>query len=258
VSSSYGSIAGATELSVEKVSKRFAGLQALDSVSLLLRPGEILGLIGPNGSGKSTLVNVVTGFLKPEAGRILVNGIDITGWEPRKIAPLGLARTFQTVRLFLDLTVIENVEVGAVSVLGMRRPEAKQRAYELLERLGIANRAEMRASELAYGDLRRTEVARALATSPNYLMLDEPAAGLNEAESESLREILASIPREFNLGMMIIDHEMRLIMRLCDRLHVLNYGATIGEGKPDEIRRNKAVVEAYLGTEKTEWSHASA
>jgi branched-chain amino acid transport system ATP-binding protein len=247
-----GAQAGVTELVTEEIVKDFIGLRALDHVSLRLGPGEILGLIGPNGSGKSTLVNVVTGFLKPEGGRVLVNGVDITGWEPRKIAPLGLARTFQTVRLFQDLTVLENVEVGAVSILGMPRPEAKQRAYELLDRLGIAHRAGMRASQLAYGDLRRTEVARALATNPSFLMLDEPAAGLNEAEGEDLLETLAPIPEEFGLGMMVIDHEMRLIMRLCDRLHVLNFGATIGEGKPEEIRKNSAVVEAYLGTEKKE------
>lgn len=247
----------ARALVVEGVTKDFVGLRALDSVNLRLERGEILGLIGPNGSGKTTLINVMTGFLKPTAGRIKVNGVDITHWAPHKIAPLGLARTFQTIKLFLGLTVLENVEVAAVS-MGMRRARARQRAYEVLERLGETHLAGLPASALPYGAERRVEIARALATGPNFLLLDEPAAGLNEGESDDLLRTLTRIPRETGCGMLIVDHDMRLIMRLCDRVHVLNYGKTIGEGVPEEVRKNPAVLEAYLGTSRKENGRAGS
>lgn len=247
----------AAALVVEGVTKDFVGLRALDSVNLRLERGEILGLIGPNGSGKTTLINVMTGFLKPTAGRIKVNGVDITHWAPHKIAPLGLARTFQTIKLFLGLTVLENVEVAAVS-MGMRRTRARQRAYEVLERLGERHLADLPASALPYGAERRVEIARALATGPNFLLLDEPAAGLNEGESDDLLKTLTRIPRETGCGMLIVDHDMRLIMRLCDRVHVLNYGKTIGEGVPEEVRKNPAVLEAYLGTSRKENGRAGS
>jgi ABC-type branched-subunit amino acid transport system ATPase component len=227
------------------LTKDFVGLRALDSVSLTLERGEILGLIGPNGSGKTTLINVVTGFLKPTEGRVRVGDVDITGWPPHKIASLGLARTFQTLKLFLGLTVLENVEVAAVSA-GLPRRQARQQAYELLESLGATRLADLPAGALPYGQERRVEIARALATNPSFLLLDEPAAGLNEAESDDLLQTLAPIPQQTNCGMMIVDHDMRLIMRLCDRLHVLNYGKTIGEGSPDKVHRNPTVIEAYL------------
>ena len=244
-------------LVVEGVTKDFVGLRALNSVSLTLEQGEILGLIGPNGSGKTTLINVVTGFLKPTQGRIGVGDVDITNWPPHKIAPLGLARTFQTIKLFLGLTVLENVEVAAVSA-GLPRRRARQRAYAVLERLGATQLADLPAGALPYGQERRVEVARALATNPSFLLLDEPAAGLSEAESDDLLQTLASIPQETGCGMLIVDHDMRLIMRLCDRVHVLNYGKTIGEGTPGEVRRNPAVIEAYLGAPAQESSRASA
>jgi len=247
----------AAALVVEDATKDFVGLRALDSVSLTLERGNILGLIGPNGSGKTTLINVVTGFLKPTAGHILINGVDITNWPPHKIAPLGLVRTFQTIKLFLGLTVLENVEVAAVSA-GLSRHRARQRAYEVLERFGATRLADLPAGALPYGAERRVEIARALAMNPNFLLLDEPAAGLNEAESEDLLQTLTSIPQETGCGMLIVDHDMRLIMRLCDRLHVLNYGKTIGKGSPDEVRRNPAVIEAYLGAPAQEGSCASA
>lgn len=247
----------AAALVIENLTKDFVGLRALDSVSLRLERGEILGLIGPNGSGKTTLINVVTGFLKPTEGRIKMDDVDITGWPPHKIAALGLARTFQTLKLFLGLTVLENVEVAAVSA-GLPRRQARQRAYEVLESLGAERLTDLPAEALPYGQERCVEIARALATNPNFLLLDEPAAGLNEAESENLLQTLASIPKETGCGMLIVDHDMRLIMRLCDRLHVLNYGRTIGEGSPDEIHRNPAVIEAYLGASAQESSHASA
>jgi ABC-type branched-subunit amino acid transport system ATPase component len=239
--------AGAGALIVDEITKDFVGLRALDSVSLRLERGEILGLIGPNGSGKTTLINVVTGFMKPTQGRIRVDGVDITQWPPHKIARYGLARTFQTIKLFKELTVLENVEVSAVS-MGLPRGPARERAYQVLGSLGAERLADTPAGALPYGEERRVEIARALATGPNFLMLDEPAAGLTETESEELLQMLASIPAKTGCGMLIIDHDMRLIMRLCDRLHVLNYGGTIGEGSPEEVRANPAVIEAYLGT----------
>ena len=244
-------------LVVDDLTKDFVGLRALDSVSLNLERGEILGLIGPNGSGKTTLINVVTGFLKPTRGRIRVGDVDITGWPPHKIAHLGVARTFQTIKLFLGLTVLENVEVAAVS-LGIPRREARERSYDVLDSLGAARLAAVPAGGLPYGEERRVEIARALATNPTFLLLDEPAAGLTEGESDDLLHTLASIPPETGCGMLIIDHDMRLIMRLCDRLHVLNYGATIGQGAPDEVRRDAAVIEAYLGVSSQERSRVKS
>jgi len=240
-----------TALVVEGVTKDFAGLRALDDVSLKLEKGEILGLIGPNGSGKTTLINIMTGFLRPSTGRIRINGVDITNWSPHKITPLGLARTFQTIRLFPQLTVFENVEVAAVSA-GLRRSSAAELTCSKLEQLGVAEMAELQAGALPYGAERRVEIARALATTPTFMLLDEPAAGLNEAESDELLHILASIPQVTGCGILIVDHDMRLIMRLCHRIHVLNYGRTIGEGKPEQVRKNPAVLQAYLGTSTTE------
>lgn len=247
----------ATALVVEGVTKDFVGLRALDDVSLRLDRGEILGLIGPNGSGKTTLINVMTGFLKPTLGRIKVDGVDITSWSPHKIAPLGLARTFQTIKLFPKLSVFENVEVAAVCA-GLPRSKTKHLVYDVLDQLGVVEFVDLPAGALPYGAERRVEISRALATSPNFVLLDEPAAGLNETESDDLLQILASIPELAGCGILIVDHDMRLIMRLCHRVHVLNYGKTIGEGKPDEVRRNPAVLEAYLGTSAPESKRVSS
>jgi ABC-type branched-subunit amino acid transport system ATPase component len=233
-------------LIVERVSKRFAGLLALDGVSIRVDQGEIVGLIGPNGSGKTTLINVVTGHMPPSDGRIEVDGVDITGRPAHRIARIGVARTFQRVRLFSDLTVLENVKVAAVGV-GRRGRQARHEARVLLDELGLAAWSERLAGELPYGLERRVEVARALATSPKYLLLDEPAAGLDEGESDDLLRTLAPIPADRGLGILIIDHDMSLIMRLCNRLHVLNYGKTIGAGTPDQVRNIPEVVAAYLG-----------
>jgi branched-chain amino acid transport system ATP-binding protein len=247
----------AAGLVVEGVTKDFVGLRALDSVSLGLERGEILGLIGPNGSGKTTLINILTGFLKPTAGQIRIDGIDITNWSPHRIAPLGLTRTFQTIKLFLGLTVLENVEVAAVSA-DLPRARARIRAHEALERLGVSGLAGHPAGGLPYGAERRVEIARALATAPNYMLLDEPAAGLNQSESDDLLKSLAAIPQDTGCGILIVDHDMRLIMRLCHRVHVLNYGKTIGEGLPEQVRQNAAVVQAYLGTSSSEKPRASS
>lgn len=246
MSDTSASASNHSTLIVQGLCKYFVGLRALDGVSLTLSRGEILGLIGPNGSGKTTLINVVTGLLPATSGRVFVDGLEITNKKPHQIARAGLARTFQTIRLFRELTVLENVEVAAVS-FGLSRPQARKRALEVLEEIGVARWAKMRAGALPYGLERRVEVARALATQPKFLFLDEPAAGLNEEESEELLQILASIPARKNLGMLIVEHDMQLIMRLCHRLHVLNHGKTIGEGTPEEVRRIPAVVQAYLG-----------
>ena len=234
-------------LTVKNLVKNFIGLTAVDDLNLTLRQGEILGLIGPNGSGKSTSINVITGLLKPSAGRVLVNDTEITGWPAHKIAGMGLARTFQTIKLFPDLTVLENVEVGAVSAGSLRR-QAKEQAHTVLRELGIDHLAGLPANTLPFGDERRVEIARALAREPYFLLLDEPAAGLNEQESDDLLGTLRGIPDKWNCGILIVDHDMRLIMRLCNRLQVLNYGQTIGAGSPEEIRRNPRVIEAYLGS----------
>jgi branched-chain amino acid transport system ATP-binding protein len=237
-------------LSVRGISKYFVGLRALDNVSLALRRGEILGLIGPNGSGKTTLINVVTGLLPASGGQVFVGDVEITARKPFQIAHAGLARTFQTIRLFRDLSVLENVEVAAVSA-GLSRAEARRLALLVLDEIGISRWAELRAGGLPYGLERRVEIARALATRPKFLFLDEPAAGLNDEEGEELLAVLTALPLKKNLGLLIVDHDMRLIMRLCHRLHVLNYGKTIGEGRPEEVRKIPAVIQAYLGRTAT-------
>jgi len=219
----------------------------LDGVSLGLIPGEILGLIGPNGSGKTTLLNVLTGQVAPLAGRILCQGEEITGLKPREIARKGVARSFQIVRLFHNLTVRENVEAAAVAQ-GASRPLAQQKADGLLAEFGLTARAEDFAATLNFGDKRRVEIARALAAEPRFLLLDEPAAGMNQEESEALLTLLAALPAERALGLLIIDHDMPLIMRLCESLHVLASGRTIAEGDVESVRNHPAVIEAYLGS----------
>ena len=251
MSSSANGNRRALPLVVEGVTKHFAGLRALDDVSLTLEQGEILGLIGPNGSGKSTLINIISGLIPATKGRITADGADLTGKPAFEIARAGVARTYQTIRLFSGLTVLENVEVAAVGV-GQPRGMARDLAYSLLEELGLDRWAEMPAGALPYGHERSVEIARALAMKPKHLLLDEPAAGLNEEESDDLLERLGGMPERKNLGMLIVDHDMRLIMRLCNRLHVLNYGKTIGEGKPEEVRQIPAVLEAYLRSSHTE------
>lgn len=233
-------------LVVRDVTKRFAGLAALQNVSLTLKQGQILGLIGPNGSGKTTLINVVTGLLPSDGGQVLVGDKDITNKHSYEVAHTGVSRTFQTIRLFRELTVQENVEVAALSV-GFPRREARTLAAQALREMGIEGWSESLAGELPYGLERRVEVSRALAMKPKFLLVDEPAAGLNEDESSELMEILRPIPQKKSLGMMIVDHDMRLIMGLCHHLHVLNYGKTIGEGSPEEVRKIPAVIQAYLG-----------
>jgi branched-chain amino acid transport system ATP-binding protein len=224
----------------------FGGVRAVDGVGLALRKGEILGLIGPNGAGKTTLVNALSGFQKPTAGTVLLDGTDVTGWSPHRLARRGLARTFQSVRLFPDLTVLENVELGGVGV-GMRRPAARRWARDLLERLRLADKAALYATGLPHGLERRLGIVRALAAKPAFLLLDEPAAGLNEQESDELVASLSLIRDDFSCALMVIEHDMRVIMRLCERIQVLDHGKTISIGTPTEVRQDPAVLVAYLG-----------
>ncbi len=233
----------------EGVCVYFEGVKAVDEVDFVLRRGEIVGLIGPNGAGKTTLVNVITGFQAPTAGTVRLRGTDVVGWPPFRLARAGLARTFQNIRLFGDLTVLENVEVGAVG-MGLHRPVARRQARELLETMRLAAKERERASALPHGDERRLEIARALATDPTFLLLDEPAAGLNEVESDVLVDTIRELRDRLGCGVLVIEHDMRVIMRLCERIQVLDHGRTIANGTPEEVRANPAVVEAYLGTRR--------
>ena len=234
-------------LVVEGLTKDFAGLRALDGVSLRLAPGEILGLIGPNGSGKTTLVNVVTGLLAPTQGRIVVDDVQVAGRAAHVIARAGVARTFQSVKLFRSLTVAENVEVGALGT-GRSRAVASQTTRDLLEQLGLEAWRWTLAGALPFGLERMVEIARALATGCRYLLLDEPAAGLDEDETDALLERLTTIPQSGERGLLVIDHDMRLIMPLCSRIQVLAHGQTIAEGPAAAVQRDPAVIEAYLGS----------
>ena len=242
-----GAGAGAdAALEARDVFVHFEGVRAIDGASLILRHDEILGLIGPNGAGKTTLVNVLTGFQRPDRGSVWLSGINVTGRPPYRLARDGIARTFQGVRLFDGLTVFENVEAGALGV-GLGRRAARERAGQVLDWLKIYDRAHMRAGALPFGEERRIGLARALAMVPRFLLLDEPAAGLNEKECDEMREVIAGIRNRFDCGILLIDHNMAVIMGICDRINVLDRGRTIAEGGPDEIRANPIVREAYLG-----------
>jgi branched-chain amino acid transport system ATP-binding protein len=228
------------------VSRSFEGVHALRDVTLELRRGEIVGLIGPNGAGKSTLVNVLSGFDRPSSGTIELEGRDVTRWRPSRRGRAGLARTFQHSHAFRSLSVRENVEVAALGA-GLSPGAARARADELLAALGLADNADAPASALAQGDERRLGVARALATDPSFVLLDEPAAGLPEAELPGLSDAVRSVRDGRDAGVLLIDHNMGLIMEICDRIHVLDQGRTLAEGTPVEVRANLDVAAAYLG-----------
>ena len=233
-------------LRASAVSRSFAGLLALQEVTLELHRHEVVGLIGPNGAGKSTLVNVLTGFDRPTAGSVELGGRDVTKWSATAPRPCGLARTFQHSRSFRSLSVRENVEVAALGVGAGPRARAR-RADELLELLGLRHVAGHPAAALAHGDERRLGVARALATEPRFVLMDEPAAGLPEAEVPEFAAVVRSVRDDHEAGVLLIDHNMALVMEVCDRIQVLDQGRTLAQGTPAEIRGNLDVTAAYLG-----------
>ena len=230
------------------VSKRFGGVHALRNVSLRLREGDVAGLIGPNGSGKTTFLNCLSGVFPPTTGRVALDGRPI----PRRghaVARRGVVRTFQNIRLFGWLTALQNVEVGALGAGRARRGSSHRHALQTLAQLGIDRLADRYAGTLSYGDQRRLEIARALAAQPRFLLLDEPAAGMNEAESAELGAAVQAIRKEHGCGVLVVEHDLRLIMRICDHVVVLNEGEVIASGSPGDVRTDPAVVAAYIGTD---------
>ena len=250
-----------TIIEVRDVTMRFGGLTAVSQLDIRIPRGGIVGLIGPNGAGKTTVFNGLTGFYTPQEGQVIFNGRDITGVRPHAICAAGMARTFQNIRLFHNETALENVMIGChvrrkshwwSAVLGLAAGEEaaiRARAAELLDRVGLAAHADEKASALPYGAQRRLEIARALATKPEFLLLDEPAAGMNPQESMELMRFIRQIRDEFGLTILLIEHDMKVVMGVCEHIWVLEYGQIIADGEPEAIRSNPRVIEAYLGEE---------
>ncbi|MBZ4658369.1 MAG: transporter ATP-binding protein [Desulfacinum sp.] len=249
---------------LESLVMQFGGLTAVNDFSISIEPGELVGLIGPNGAGKTTVFNMITGFLTPTSGRVLWQGEDITGLRVHQITARGIARTFQNIRLFTDMTVLENVMVSFhhkirsrfwKAMLGMpshgrEEQRIREEAYGFLQELNLAHLADEKAGSLAYGQQRRLEIARALATYPKLLLLDEPAAGMNPQETMELAGLVREIRKRHGLTIFLIEHDMKFVMGLCERIKVLDYGISIAEGTPEEIQTNPDVIKAYLGEPK--------
>ena len=243
---------------------QFGGLKAVDEFNFEIGEGQLFGLIGPNGAGKTTIFNLLTGVYKPTSGKILLDGVSLNKKSPTQITQMGIARTFQNIRLFKEMSVIDNVKVGLhhsheysllSSILHLPsyfKGEEKmdQKARELLAVFGLEEFADVKASNLPYGKQRQLEIARALATSPKLLLLDEPAAGMNPTETAELMETIALIRNKFDISILLIEHDMKLVMGICEKICVLNFGTVLAFGSPDEIRNNPEVVAAYLGSEE--------
>lgn len=252
-------------LEVKNMTKNFGGISALTDVSFSINEGDIFGLIGPNGAGKTTMFNMITNIFEPTSGEIIFKGENITGLKPFKITEKGICRTYQNIRLFSQMSALNNVMVGghsqtrsgvfsSVFRTKTQRNEEKmlqEKAEELLDFVGLLEHKDTIAENLAYGQQRRLEIARALASNPKLLLLDEPAAGMNEKETDSLYDLIKMVQSR-GITVLIIEHDMPLVMKLCDRIAVLNFGEKLAEGTPEEIQNNEAVIEAYLGKEEDE------
>jgi branched-chain amino acid transport system ATP-binding protein len=258
-------------LAAENLAIEFGGIKAVDGVSLKVESAEIFAIIGPNGAGKTTLFNLLSGLYSPGRGRVMLDGTDVTGEPAHRLATRGLSRTFQNLQIFFRMSVAENVMVGrhqherrnvlthllALPSVGRQNRETRRKAEELLARVGLSDLADRAAGTLPYGALKRLEIARALATEPRVLLLDEPAAGCNAVETSEIERIIRSIMRDDGITVVLVEHDMRLVMNVSDRIHVLASGRTLAEGTAAEVRTNPAVIEAYLGTEAAqEMAHA--